>query len=70
MRTFGHLPSLWRRILTARWRCALGWLVVLARDELIAGRYRIVRWIGEGACATVYEAADVQIGGRAVALRS
>ena len=40
-----------------------------ARDELIAGRYRIVRFIARGGMGEVYEAEDLELGVR-VALKT
>src|SRR4051812_8454387 len=41
----------------------------VGRDgERIAGRYRIVRWLGAGATGRVYEALDIELGER-VALK-
>ena len=42
---------------------------VLARNDLIDHRYRVVRWIGEGACAVVYEAVDTHEQDRPVAVK-
>jgi hypothetical protein len=38
------------------------------RDDLIAGRFKIVRLIGQGGMGAVYEAEDQELGGR-VALK-
>ncbi len=51
---------------------ALPWLAVhaaLARNGLVDQRYRIVRWIGQGACAAVYEAVDITNSDASVAIK-
>jgi serine/threonine protein kinase len=44
-------------------------LPVFHRDELVAGRFKIVRLIGQGGMGSVYEAEDQELGGR-VALKT
>lgn len=41
----------------------------LAMDELLDGRYRLLRTVGEGGFSTVYEAQDTQEGNRRVAIK-
>jgi tetratricopeptide (TPR) repeat protein len=42
---------------------------LLRRDELLAGRFRVVRLIGQGGMGAVYEAEDLELGGH-VALKT
>ncbi len=44
-------------------------LPLFHRDQLVAGRFRIVRLIGQGGMGEVYEAEDQELGGR-IALKT